>query len=73
MADRRDKIGRFESGDMGELPPRPVVVETIPDHEGVGNVESDEVGLHRHLRPALLPQQHQRTNRGGPTVPEFCP
>jgi hypothetical protein len=41
-------VGRFQRRDVGKVAPRAVEVETIPDDERVGNVESYEVGLERH-------------------------
>ena len=55
---------------MWQVPPGAIVVESVSDHEQVGNVEADEVGLDRHLRAALLPQEHERPHASRPPAPQ---
>jgi hypothetical protein len=52
-------VGGIEGREVGQVPPGTVEVETIPDHERVGNVETDEIRLDGDFRPPGLPQEDE--------------
>ena len=65
-------VFRIEGCDVRQVPPAPVEVETIPDHEQVGNVETDEIGLDPHLGSPPLAQQDERSDPVGAAAAQFA-
>src|SRR5262249_21125942 len=52
-----------QHADVGQVAVFVVVIKAIADHEGVGNLKTAIIRLHRHLLPAKLSQEHAHPQR----------
>jgi len=66
----RDVLG-IERREVGEVSPRAVEVETIPDDEDVGYVEAHELRLDAHLGTPVLSQEHEGSHARGAAAAQF--
>ncbi len=55
-----------QDGDVGQMAQHVVVIETVTDHEGVGDIEAAVIRFNRDLLPSVFPQQDADTHRCRP-------
>ena len=55
---------RLQDPDIGQVTVTSREVEPVPDHEGVGNLEAEVVGVHVHAPPTRFVQERHYLDAG---------
>lgn len=59
-------MGRFQDRNVGQVAIPAIVIESVTDHEMVGDPGTDPVGLDVNLPPDRLVQKNARLDGRGP-------